>query len=197
MKRLIVATGNLHKLGELSEMLAPLPVLGAKAIGGMPEVEETADTFLGNALIKADALRALVEPDDGILADDSGLAVDALEGRPGVRSARYAGQPSSDVANWTKLLEELSGVGLGNRQAAFICCLVLILPHGELETFEGRCEGVIAECATGNEGFGYDPVFIPDGYTDSFGVLGPEVKARMSHRAMAVRGLQAFLADRV
>lgn len=184
-KELIVATHNLHKLAEISAMLPEWSVRGED-----DGAEETAETFEGNALIKA---RAAAAANKGawILADDSGLEVDALNMEPGVRSARYAGEPSNSARNNALLLEKLNGVK--NRRARFRCAMAIISPEGVETVVEGRCEGSILEAPQGNGGFGYDPLFVPEGYEKSFASLGEEIKNKISHRAKALQAAKEVL----
>lgn len=186
--KLLLATNNQHKIEEIKAIFAdtPLTILSAKEIPGLPEdVEETGTTFAENAMIKATAFCKA----SGLwtLADDSGLCVDALHGAPGVYSARYAGPGHDQPANNRKLLEELKNVT--NRAAHFSCVLALRSPEKEEAIIEGICPGTIAHAPRGEGGFGYDPLFIPDGYQQTFGELPASVKNRLSHRAKA---LQAF-----
>lgn len=192
MKQLIVATGNAHKVEEFDNLLAGcgFDVCSAKVCGGMPEVVEDGDTFAANARIKALALRSVAPADAWIVSDDSGLEVDALGGAPGIYSARYAGEGASDLDNLKKLLVELAKQPEAERSARFRCVLCLIDPNGVEQFFDGACEGIIAAQATGNEGFGYDPVFVPHGYEQSFGELGETIKSQLSHRALAVQALR-------
>ena len=198
MRALIVATGNAHKVTEFDRLLegCGFELCSASVCGGMPDVVEDGDSFAANAQIKAIALRALAPPEAWVVSDDSGLEVDALEGAPGIFSARYAGQGATDRANLEKLLVELADLPPMQRSARFRCVLCLIDPHGEEHFFEGECVGCIAMEPSGTEGFGYDPVFIPAGHSESFGELGDSVKSRLSHRAAAVQklreGLEAF-----
>lgn len=194
--QIIIATGNAHKVLELEQLLAGLGVQveSAAAVGGMPEVEESGQTFAANALLKAAALRALASASAYVLADDSGLEVDALDGAPGVYSARYAGPEASDAENRHQLLTALAGADYAPRTARFRCVLCLLGPKGEAQYFEGSCEGSITEAERGKEGFGYDSIFMPEGYTKTFGELGESVKQRLSHRANAVHALRDFLA---
>lgn len=192
-----LASGNGHKLEEfrslMNGMSSHLKLHSPATIGGMPEVEETGEHFLDNALLKARALAAKAPPGSWVLADDSGLEVDALGGAPGVRSARYACESANTEANNEKLLRELEGVPEGKRTARFVCVLVLCPVSGEAFSFEGRCEGRIGDRAAGRYGFGYDPLFRPAGQRKSFAELGGEVKHQFSHRSKALRCLVAFL----
>lgn len=190
-RSLIIATGNSHKVEEFEQLLKgnPFVVLSAETCGGMPDVDENGKTFAENARLKAIALRRLAPRDAWVLADDSGLEVDALNGDPGVYSARYAGAAASDRDNIEKLLDALKGVPAEARTARFKCVLCLIDHNGSASYYEGSCEGRIATAVSGESGFGYDPVFIPEGYRESFAQLGNRVKSKLSHRARAV---QAF-----
>ncbi len=189
--RLVLATRNLHKVEELQALLGPgnVEIVPASAFPDVPDVVEDGDTFEANAIKKAVTLaRATGLP---ALADDSGLEVDALKGAPGVRSARYAGEPVSHDANNRKLLEALRDEK--NRTARFRCVLALAEPSGEVRTVEGVCEGHIAGACRGTGGFGYDPLFIPDGYRETFAELSPMEKNLLSHRGRAVAAArQAF-----
>jgi XTP/dITP diphosphohydrolase len=199
--KLFLASGNTHKAGELSAfakatadtaVAVPIEIISAAAVGGMPAVEEDAGTFAGNARKKALALRTRLPTDAWALADDSGLCVDALGGAPGVESAYYAGPQGDSAANLQKLVEVMRPVPDAQRGAHFICVLVLIGPAGE-HIFEGRCEGRLLHAPRGEGGFGYDPLFVPEGYAQSFSELGSEIKNRLSHRARAWEKLAEWL----
>ena len=186
--KLFVATHNQHKIREISQILP-----GFEIIPDDPEgVEENAPDFAGNALIK---VRAIAEKHKGewCMADDSGLEVKALGGAPGVHSARYAGEPSNTPANNALLLKNLEGVK--DRAARFTCCCALIDPSGEELVVHGHCPGHIAEKAAGVEGFGYDPLFIPNGHDKSFAELSAEEKNAISHRGRALEKVKAILGD--
>jgi XTP/dITP diphosphohydrolase len=195
--RLLVATMNAGKLAEYRRLLGDIPGLELESMASLPQpidVFEDSDTFYGNALKKA------TEIAEGAgmrcLADDSGLEVDALDGRPGVHSARYAGDGASDEQNNTKLLDELSGFADDERTARFRCAIVIVDGEGrELARAEGTCEGRISREPKGTHGFGYDPVFVPDGYTETMAELGPETKNEISHRAEAAAKLTSLLQD--
>lgn len=188
--KIYLASGNAHKFGEFAGMVeaARLPVefRSAQAIGGMPEVEETGDTFEANAELKAMALAQVVGPAGWVLADDSGLLVDALGGQPGVHSARYAGPGADAEANNGKLLQELEGLPMERRTARFVCVLCFTQAGRPAAFFRGTCEGHILLEPAGMEGFGYDPLFRPLGHGQSFAQLGARVKEVLSHRAEAV-----------
>lgn len=184
MNRLLIATRNAHKLAEIRTILdlPDVEIVGADEIAGLPEVEEDAETFEGNALKKARTLRDA----SGLwtLADDSGLEVDALNGAPGVYSARYAGEPTDSAANNRKLLAALAG--RTDRTARFRCVIALAAPDGREWTVVGRCEGRIALAPSGAEGFGYDPLFVPEGHTISFAEMSSAEKNAISHRGRAL-----------
>lgn len=182
--KLLIATRNAHKLEELRAILdlPGIQLISADDIPNAPEVEEDGDTFEANAIKKAVTLATF----SGLwsLADDSGLEVNALGGIPGVHSARYAGEPTDYRANNQKLLAALNGQT--NRRANFRTVIALSAPDGEAHTVEGRCDGVIIEQLRGREGFGYDPLFLPDGYTQTFAEMSAEQKNKISHRANAL-----------
>jgi XTP/dITP diphosphohydrolase len=209
---LILATRNPGKLREIQALLADLPVEPVLLPEDAPEVAETADTFAGNAEIKARAASAVVSrqssvvskrrtaiglPDDlrlttddfpapWILADDSGLEVDALDGAPGVHSARYAGPCGSDAACVAKLLEAMRGVPDAARTARFRCAMAVLAPNGRLQIVEGTLEGRITHSPRGENGFGYDPLFLIPEIGLTTAELAPEAKNRISHRAQAL-----------
>ena len=195
MKQLIVASGNAHKVKEFDGLLeaSDFEVFSAKVCGGMPDVLEDGDTFGANARIKALALRAIAPKGAWIVSDDSGLEIDALGGAPGIYSARYAGEGASDLHNLNKLLLELEEQAAANRAARFRCVLCLIDPSGREQFFEGACEGRIAKAPAGAEGFGYDPVFLPEGPSESFAELGESIKSQLSQRALAVLAMRRCL----
>lgn len=178
-RRLFVATHNAHKVREISQILP-----GFEIVPDDPEgAEENAPDFAGNALIKVRAIAAR-HRGDWCLADDSGLEVSALGGAPGVRSARYAGEPSDTSANNALLLENLTGVA--NRRANFTCAVALVDPSGVEHMVVGRCFGRISEKPSGAAGFGYDPLFVPDGCDRSFADLSAGEKNAISHRGRAL-----------
>ena len=185
-KRLVIASHNAGKVREIAELLEPHGIEGVPAAAlGLPEPEETGDTFLANAELKA---RAAVRSGLPALADDSGLAVAALGGAPGIYSARWAG-PDRDFAHaMAKVHDRL---GDRPREAAFVAALALAWPDGHVESFEGRVEGRLAWPPRGERGFGYDPVFVPDGHDETFGEMDPDAKSRISHRARAFAKLAA------
>lgn len=201
-RRIYVATGNAHKVRELSD-LAARPAPGRDPAGRielilphrMPDVVEDTGTFRGNARKKALALQAAVPAGSWVLADDSGLVVAALGGRPGVESAYFAGPQATWRENLDKLLAEMKAVPEGRRQAYFYCLLFLLGPDGREHVFEGRCDGQIVGAMAGAAGFGYDPVFVPDGQERTYAELGAEAKNAISHRARAWAGLEQWWAE--
>ena len=198
MDKIVFATNNLHKLEEIRQILGDnMEVLSLSDIDCHADIPETADTLEGNALQKARYVWDHYHM--SVFADDTGLEVDALDGAPGVHSARYAdGEGHDSEANMQKLLRELDGKTL--RTAHFRTVIALLLaPEGAaaaaeptVHLFEGRVDGTIATAKRGTAGFGYDPLFVPDGYNESFAELGTEVKNTISHRARAVARLCEF-----
>lgn len=192
MQALLVATGNSHKTGEIRTMLGSgYAVSDLSAHPDLPEVEETGTTFLENATLKAVEISKLV--DGLVLSDDSGLEVDVLNGEPGVYSARYAGEPCNDTDNNAKLLQALEGEA--DRSARFRCVMVLAQDGVLLASFDGAVEGRIIGELRGEGGFGYDPLFVPDGYEQTFAELGGEIKNKLSHRARALEQAAHWLAQ--
>jgi XTP/dITP diphosphohydrolase len=193
--RILVATMNTGKLREYERLLAGVAGLELETMASLAapiEVAEDRDTFHGNALKKATEIAKVA----GVicLADDSGLEVDFLGGRPGVYSARYAGEGASDEQNNAKLLDALRDTANSQRVARFRCAIAVVDPMGrELAAADGACEGQIAREPRGAHGFGYDPLFVPDGYTETMAELGPETKNRISHRAEAAAKLVPLL----
>ena len=189
MRKLIFATNNKHKLGEVREILNGIVDIVSLSDAGLSgEIPETADTLQGNALQKAQWVWERTHQD--CFADDTGLEVDALDGAPGVYSARYAGEHCSFDDNIDKLLNALDGNT--NRKAQFRT-VVCLIENGEPRYFEGKVEGCILTERYGNEGFGYDPVFMPDRFAVSFAEMPLEVKNKISHRGRAVSGLVEYL----
>lgn len=188
IKELIFASRNQGKIEEIKSMLSPLgiSVLSAKDLN-LPDVDETGKTFEENAYIKA--LAAAKAKNIPCIADDSGLCVDAIGGRPGVYTARYAPDRDFDKG-MDKLLQELADTKSGNRSAHFSCVIVLAHPNGSYKSFEGRVDGQIAIQKTGHAGFGYDPIFIPTGFSRSFAEFDSAEKNKISHRG---RALQKFI----
>ncbi len=188
--RLVVATHNPGKLAEIADLLAPYGIVTLSVAGlGLAEPEETGATFAENAAIKARAAaRSSGLP---ALADDSGLAVAALDGAPGVHSARWAGEDRDFARAMKAVVRALDERKADNRTAAFVCALALAWPDDHLEVFEGRVEGEIVWPPRGGRGFGYDPIFLPRGHAITFGEMDPAEKHRISHRAQAFRRLVA------
>lgn len=184
---LLIATGNKNKVRELQEMLDPAK-WQVKSLKDFPQVvmpPEDKPDFLGNAMVKAKA--AAEQTGLLTLADDSGLVVDALNGAPGVHSARYAGEGHDDEANNQKLLRELAGCPMEKRTARFVSCIALVLPDGRVESATGTCEGRIGLAKAGTEGFGYDPLFIVEGLGKTMAELTLEEKNAVSHRGKALQ----------
>ncbi|MFV0331992.1 MAG: non-canonical purine NTP diphosphatase [Dysgonomonas sp.] len=188
-RKLVFATNNAHKLEEVREVVKDkFEILSLKEIGCNEDIAETGATLIENALIKVRYVKEKYGYD--CFGDDTGLEVDALDGAPGVFSARYAGDGHDAKANMKKLLEELSDET--DRKACFRSVIALIL-NGEEHLFEGRIDGDILTEEHGTAGFGYDPVFRPSGYTQTFAELGMDIKNEISHRALAVKKLCDFL----
>ena len=184
-KRLVLASGNAHKIKEIQDMLPEFEVVGYKSLGFDFEIEEDGKTFYENALIKAKAVSdALNLP---ALADDSGICVDVLDGAPGIYSARYAGD-GDDVHNNELLLKNLEGEK--NRKAKFVCCMVMYFPDGKIVTATGETHGSILYSAEGQNGFGYDPIFFSDDLGKSMGIATKDEKNSVSHRFRAIRELK-------
>lgn len=191
MKKLIVATGNENKVREIKKLLKDLDieVLSKKDIGFEKfDVVEDGNTLFENSKKKAVGLAEKI--DFAVMADDSGIFVDALEGAPGIYSSRYAGEDGNDAANNEKLLKALEDVEMKDRTARFKAVITLITEDGQIHEMEGICEGHIGFELKGSNGFGYDPMFIPEGYKETFGELTDEVKNKISHRAKALLKLR-------
>ena len=185
-----IASHNKGKIREIAELIGPygLTAEGADSLG-LPEPEETENTFTGNALLKAKAgaqASGLVA-----LADDSGLEVAALDGAPGIYSARWAGEPRDFYAAMDKVRAELDARAASDRSARFVCALALAHPGGETRVYEGQVRGTLTFPPRGDKGFGYDPIFVPDGHAVTFAQMDPAAKHAMSHRADAFRQLVA------
>jgi XTP/dITP diphosphohydrolase len=191
--RVLIATTNRHKIEEIRAIfrIPTLELLSPRDAGVSAEVEEDGDTFEANAIKKATTLARV----SGLwtMADDSGLEVESLGGEPGVRSARYAGEPVNYEANNRKLLLAMpTGAG---RRARFRCAIALSSPDARARVVEGECRGTIAPAPRGTGGFGYDPLFIPDGYTQTFGEMAQDLKNSLSHRGAALRKAASTWAD--
>ncbi len=189
-KTIVIATRNKGKLREFRSILADGydEILSLADFDEVPEIKETGFSFRENAFIKAKTTSDFLGMD--AIGDDSGLVVDALGGAPGIYSARYAGEGSSDNENNEKLLSELKGKK--NRNARFVCCIALVLADGTQEFFEGECHGQIMQEKRGQSGFGYDPVFYVSQYGKTMAELGPDIKNRISHRAVASEKLLSY-----
>lgn len=188
-RKLVFATNNLHKLEEVSAILGnQIELLSLNDINCHTDIPETADTLEGNALLKS----RFIYENYGMncFADDTGLEVEALEGAPGVYSARYAGDGHNSEANMIKLLDNLKEKK--NRKAQFRTAISLII-DGKEYLFEGIIKGEIGTIKKGDSGFGYDPIFIPEGYNETFAELGSDIKNKISHRALAINKLCEFL----
>ncbi len=197
MLRLVVATRNAGKLKEIRRLLElrGIEILGLENFPAAPDVVEDGETFAANALKKAQAIAQFT----GLpcLADDSGLVVDALHGRPGVHSARFSGVDADDRSNNRKLLDEMAAVPASRRQASFCCLMALCMPMQPPRLFEGRVNGLILEREQGEEGFGYDPLFWLPEYNCTMAELPLDTKNRISHRGQALRQVADFLDDQV
>jgi XTP/dITP diphosphohydrolase len=194
--RLAIATRNAHKLREIGRICADWPVEWLTVDthdGPWPDVEEPHDTYLDNALAKAREVSAAL----GVpaVADDSGIEVDALDGAPGPRSARYAGDDATDDENLTALLRAVEGVPAQARTARYRCFAAVALPGGTEVWAEGICEGALETAPRGSSGFGYDPAFVPEGMDRTMAELGDDEKDRISHRGKAFRALRARLTE--
>jgi XTP/dITP diphosphohydrolase len=193
MLEVVIASSNPGKIAEIQQIMHDLPVnlLTGEEVGGLPAVEETGATYLENARLKAEAVHRATGK--AALADDSGLEVDALDGAPGVRSARLAGPSATDEQNNVRLISLLFGVPLERRTARYQCVAVLLRPDESEIVGSGACEGMIIEEPRGAGGFGYDPWFIPAGESRTMAELSPEEKHVISHRGKAFREVAAKL----
>ena len=195
--KVVLASRNAHKVAELARILAQagldLQLVGIEEFPDVPEVAETGATFAANALLKASAVCAAT----GLpaIADDSGLAVDALNGMPGILSARWAGRHGDDAANLRLLLGQLAQLPAGRRTAAFHCAAALVLPDGTQRVVEGILEGYLIDEPRGSNGFGYDPIFVPAGLASTTAELSPEEKDAISHRGRALAALVPVLRE--
>jgi len=197
MQALVIATHNAHKTEEIAALLGGF-FSEVRDLSGYPEIppaDETGDTFEANARIKARAASAALGADTLVLSDDSGLEVDALDGAPGVRSARYSGEGATDATNRAKLLAALLAKGARGkaRSGRFRCTIVLARGGEVLGVFDGADEGILINEEKGDGGFGYDSLFVPDGHCETFAQLGAEVKNGLSHRARALEKVWRFL----
>jgi len=193
MQPIVFATRNPYKIQEVEQLLqSKLEIQGLEDIGCEEVLPETSPSIKGNALEKAQFVHNNYKVD--CFAEDTGLEVEALNGEPGVYSARYAGPAHDDEANMSLLLANLKGIE--EREAQFHTVIALIL-DGEEHTFEGAVQGQIIHTKKGNQGFGYDPIFMPKGYNRTFGQMSPEEKNKISHRAQAIQKLTAFLGKKI
>lgn len=193
MKQVIIATKNKGKAKDFEAIFNPYgyQVLTLHDVADDMDIEETGTTFEENAILKAEALSQRLQT--FVLADDSGLAIDALNGAPGVYSARYAGEEKSDEANMERVLAELTGVSDDKRTARFCCAIALAGPGMETKTAFGTCEGIIAHDKKGSHGFGYDPIFFVPSHGKMMAELQPSEKAAISHRGNAIKKIEAEL----
>ena len=197
--QLVLATRNAKKLAELDRLLAgaglDVEILGSAVFSDLPEIEETGSTFAENSLIKARAVAAHT----GLIAiaDDSGLCVDALDGQPGIYSARWAGQGATDESNVDLVLEQIREVEPARRTAHFACAAALVLPSGEEYVVHGQVNGVLLTQRRGVGGFGYDPIFLPDGFDITTAEMTSEQKDAISHRGQAMRALVLVIQEHV
>lgn len=194
--KLLIATGNEGKIKEFAEFLGDLPVdlVGLRDVAIYNEVEETGSTFEENAVLKARGYAAI----SGVwtLADDSGLEVEALGNRPGVLSARYGGEHTPFDRKIEMLLDEMVATGDAGRRARFVCAIAVADSRGDIQyVAKGECKGAIAQKPKGENGFGYDPIFVPEGFTQTFGELSGEVKGQISHRALATAKIIEYFRD--
>jgi len=193
MLKILAATSNKHKVMEFKTAFAPLlekmTIITQDDIPGFPEIDENGCSFEENAMIKARAASAYA--DMPAFSDDSGLEVAALDGAPGIFSARYAGDNATDADRIAKLLADLKDKT--NRRARFVCVIALAYRGVDVKTFRGEINGEIIHEPRGSFGFGYDPIFVPDGYKKTFAELGPEIKNQISHRAQALEKIVAFI----
>lgn len=190
LPRLMIATRNAHKTAEIRAMVGGwFEVLDATAFPECPEIEETGTTFLENARLKAEGISRVVE--GWVLSDDSGLEVDALDGAPGVWSSSFGGEEGNHARNNARLMEAMAGVAC--RDARFRCTMVLARGGVEQAHFSGTVEGQIIDVPRGGGGFGYDPLFVPSGYQQTFAELGEAIKNTLSHRARALSQVVAYL----
>lgn len=192
MKQLIIATKNKGKAKEFKDFFAPYAIEAVSLLDlpeTIPDIVETGTTFAENAALKAETIATMMEIP--VLADDSGLIIDALDGRPGIYSARYAGEAKNDQNNIDKVLQELEETK--KRSARFVCVLAIARPKQETAFYKGICEGSIAVLPIGTNGFGYDPIFIPEGFTKTIAQLAPDEKNSISHRKNAISQLETEL----
>ncbi|MFD2046247.1 XTP/dITP diphosphatase [Ornithinibacillus salinisoli] len=194
MKKVIIATKNKGKAKEFKTLFAKYNIQAVSLLelkDNMPDVDETGSTFEENAALKAEEIAGVLNTP--VLADDSGLVIDALGGRPGIYSARYAGEPKNDQANTEKVIAELANVPEHERTARFVCVLAVAIPGNNTILKSGYCEGRIGTHPKGENGFGYDPIFIPEGFEETMAELSSEEKNNISHRNNAIVQLEDWL----
>ncbi|MFC4022618.1 XTP/dITP diphosphatase [Oceanobacillus longus] len=194
MNQIIIATKNKGKANEFKAFFSKYEIEAVSLLDlnkELPDVEETGSTFEENAALKAEQIATLLNTP--VLADDSGLIIDALHGRPGLFSARYAGEPKNDQANIDKVLQELKDIPLEKRSARFICVLAIAIPGEDTVFRTGFCEGQITTVPKGRNGFGYDPIFIPENFDVTMAELTPKVKNEISHRKNAISQLEKWI----
>lgn len=194
MKKIIIATKNKGKAMEFKELFMSYQISAISLLDisvDLPDVEETGETFTDNARLKAEKIASILNLP--VLADDSGLMIDALDGQPGIYSARYAGENKNDQANMEKVIKELSDIPFDERTARFICVLAIAGPGKDTIFRTGYCEGLIPFSAKGTNGFGYDPIFVPKGYEKTMAQMDPKEKAEISHRNHALKQLEKWM----
>lgn len=191
MKKIIIATKNKGKVKEFRAFFANHDIEVVSLLDldeQIPDIEETGESFVENAALKAEQISNRFQ--QPVLADDSGLIIDSLGGRPGIYSARYAGEPTNDQANIDKVLKEMNNISEEERAARFICVLAIARPNEETIFVTGYCEGHIQREQSGENGFGYDPIFVPEGYSKTMAELDPAEKNQISHRNKAIKQLE-------
>ena len=193
---LVIGTKNSNKVSEIKKILDGLPLRVLSLKDGkwdVPDVVEDGETFSDNAIKKVKAIYDITNT--LTMADDSGIMVDVLDGKPGVYSARFSGETATDKENNDKLMKLMKDVPLDKRGAQFVCLIAIIGKDNNIKTVEGICRGKIAFTEKGDSGFGYDPLFIPDGYNETFAELGMEIKNKISHRSRALNKLKEVIGE--
>lgn len=190
MSELVIASNNEGKIREIKQMIGHISLLSLKDIGFTGDIPEPYHTFEENAREKAMTIHRF--SGKNVFADDSGICANALHGQPGVFSARYAGYPADDERNLQKLLAELGGK---DDRTAYYKAVICLVWNGQVHYFVGICNGTVIEQKRGSGGFGYDPVFVPEGYSETFAELPPAIKNNISHRGRAIRQMVAFLKE--
>lgn len=192
MEQLVIASNNQGKIREIKQMISNIELLSLKDIGFTDEIPEPFDTFEENAFTKANTINRF--SGKNVFADDSGICANALNGAPGVYSAHYAGKHGDDEGNLQKLLDELKDKP---DRTAYYKAIICLIWNGQPYYFEGICSGTIIESKRGEGGFGYDPIFVPEGFSETFAELSPEVKNKISHRGKAVQQMVEFLKEQL